>query len=88
MRVRLLIVGLWKWTALHGAKFDIDYYWSDEDSDEDDDEATDDAAERVSEPIGTGGGGAGHFFPYNPSDFARASWMQYSLSLMRSERSN
>jgi hypothetical protein len=34
LRVRLLIVGLWKWTALHGAKFDIDYYWSDEDSDD------------------------------------------------------
>ncbi|KAK7044080.1 hypothetical protein VNI00_007796 [Paramarasmius palmivorus] len=36
LRVRLLIVGLWKWTALHGAKFDIDYYWSDEDSDDED----------------------------------------------------
>ncbi|EEB90910.1 hypothetical protein MPER_10821 [Moniliophthora perniciosa FA553] len=38
VRVRLLIVGLWKWTARNGAKFDIDYYWSDGSDEEDNDE--------------------------------------------------
>ncbi|ESK95842.1 hypothetical protein Moror_12340 [Moniliophthora roreri MCA 2997] len=42
VRVRLLVVGLWKWTARNGAKFDIDYYWPDDSDEEDSDEEVED----------------------------------------------